>query len=248
MDIVVKGRHTEITERFRRHAAEKLAKVEHLDPKVIRIDVEVCREHNPRLADRCERIELTCRSKGPVIRAEAAADDPYAALDLAWGKLEARLRRAADRRRVHHGGKSPVSVASAMAPNVSDRAPTASEQAGSAGLMASSAGDRMSSSVNGNAPSTSLRMDAPTREPDRARPVAQGQDAHGDRWAVAETEGPMVIREKVHEAAPMSLDQALYEMELVGHDFYLFVDSVTAQPSVVYRRRAYEYGVIRLEM
>ena len=246
MDIVVKGRHTEITERFRRHAAEKLAKVEHLDPKVIRIDVEVCREHNPRLADRCERIELTCRSKGPVIRAEAAADDPYAALDLAWGKLEARLRRAADRRRVHHGGKSPVSVASAMAPSGSDRTPTASELAASAGLVASGAGDRMSSSLNGNAASPALRLDAP--EPDRARPVAQGQDAHGNRWAVAEPEGPMVIREKVHEAAPMSLDQALYEMELVGHDFYLFVDAVTAQPSVVYRRRAYDYGVIRLEM
>jgi ribosomal subunit interface protein len=248
VDIVVKGRHTEITERFRRHSAEKLAKVEHLDPKVIRIDVEVCREHNPRLADRCVRIELTCRSKGPVIRAEAAADDPYAALDLAWGKLEARLRRAADRRRVHHGGKSPVSVASALAPSVSDRASTASEQAGSAGLIASSAGERMSSSLNGNAPSTALRMDLPTREPDRTRPVAQGEDAHGDRWAVAEPEGPMVIREKVHEAVPMSLDQALYEMELVGHDFYLFVDSVTARPSVVYRRRAYDYGVIRLEM
>jgi ribosomal subunit interface protein len=219
VDIVVKGRHTEITERFRRHAAEKLAKVEHLDPKVIRIDVEVCREHNPRLADRCERIELTCRSKGPVIRAEAAADDPYAALDLAWGKLEARLRRAADRRRVHHGGKSPLSVASAMA-----------------------------ASVNGYAGAADLTLDAAAREPTPAAPVAQGQDELGDRWTVAEPAGPMVIREKVHEAVPMSLDQALYEMELVGHDFYLFVDAVTARPSVVYRRRAYDYGVIRLEV
>ncbi len=248
MDIVVKGRHTEITERFRRHAAEKLAKVEHLDPKIIRIDVEVCREHNPRLADRCERIELTCRSKGPVIRAEAAADDPYAALDLAWGKLEARLRRAADRRRVHHGGKSPVSVASAMAPSLSDRNPTAEEFVASAGEGVPSGGQWRSSSLNGNAASAGLRIDAPAREPDRARTVARGQDARGDRWSVAEPEGPMVIREKVHEAAPMSLDQALYEMELVGHDFYLFVDAVTAQPSVVYRRRAYDYGVIRLEM
>ena len=44
----------------------------------------------------------------------------------------------------------------------------------------------------------------------------------------------------------MTLDQALYEMELVGHDFYLFVDSETKQPSVVYRRHAYDYGVIHL--
>jgi hypothetical protein len=56
-----------------------------------------------------------------------------------------------------------------------------------------------------------------------------------------------VVREKVHTAAPMTLDQALYEMELVGHDFYLFVDSETKQPSVVYRRHAYDYGVIHLE-
>ena len=248
MDIVVKGRHTEITERFRRHAAEKLAKVEHLDPKVIRIDVEVCREHNPRLADRCERIELTCRSKGPVIRAEAAADDPYAALDLAWGKLEARLRRAADRRRVHHGGKSPVSVASAMAPSVSDPPPPSNEPPVSGGGRASDPGGRLFGSLNGYAGSTALGLDGPTREPERAAPVAEGEDEHGDRWAVAAPEGPMVIREKVHEAAPMSLDQALYEMELVGHDFYLFVDAATGRPSVVYRRRAYDYGVIRLEL
>ena len=58
--------------------------------------------------------------------------------------------------------------------------------------------------------------------------------------------GPLVIREKLHAAAPMDLDQALYEMELVGHDFFLFVDATTSAPSVVYRRRAYDYGVIRL--
>jgi len=59
-------------------------------------------------------------------------------------------------------------------------------------------------------------------------------------------EGPLVVREKTHVAAAMTLDQALYEMELVGHDFYLFVDSETKEPSVVYRRHAYDYGVIHL--
>jgi hypothetical protein len=57
----------------------------------------------------------------------------------------------------------------------------------------------------------------------------------------------MVVREKTHSAAPMTLDQALYEMELVGHDFYLYVDKDSGLPAVVYRRRAYDYGVIRLE-
>jgi ribosomal subunit interface protein len=198
VDIVVKGRHTEVTERFRAHVAEKLAKLEKLDPKVISIDVECSQERNPRLADQRERIELTILSRGPVMRAEAAAQDCYAALDVAVTKLEARLRKAKDRRRVHHGAKTPVSVATATA--ALDGA--------------------------GQTPATAEVADA--------YPGADDDD------------GPMFVREKVHQAAPIHLDQALYEMELVGHDFYLFIDATTAQPSVVYRRRAYDYGVIRL--
>lgn len=201
MDIVVKGRHTEITDRFRQHAVDKLAKVEKLAPKVMRIDVEVSKEHNPRLADHSDRIELTIRQRGPVIRAEAAAADPYAALDVACSRLEARLRKAADRRRVHHGGKTPVSLAAATAVP--------------------------SSNGVSSPPSTVEDDDA-------------GIESVGD--------GPMVLREKVHQAIPMTLDQALYEMELVGHDFFLFVDQESERPSVVYRRRAYDYGVIRLEI
>jgi ribosomal subunit interface protein len=195
VDVVVKGRHTELTERFRLHAEEKLAKLAKLDGKVSRIDVEVSEEHNPRLAGQRSRLELTCRTRGPVVRAEAAAADPYAALDMAATKLEARLRRAADRRRVHHGIRTPVSVAAATAAAVAS---------------------------NG--------AEVPV--------------------AVAETDPdddvPFVVREKTHAAPPMSLDQALLEMELVGHDFFLFVDADEGVPSVVYRRRGYDYGVIRL--
>lgn len=204
MDIVVKGRHTEVGERFRQHVVEKLAKIEKLDPKVISVDVECSQERNPRLADHRERIELTIHSRGPVIRAEAAAQDCYAALDAAVGKLEGRLRRAHDRRRVHHGGKTPVSVAAATA-----------------------------------------RLEQQNGVPPGLPGGAEVDDADAALGSAAD-DGPMFVREKVHEATPINLDQALYEMELVGHDFYLFVDSETAQPSVVYRRRAYDYGVIRL--
>ncbi|MFT4262257.1 MAG: ribosome-associated translation inhibitor RaiA [Nocardioides sp.] len=61
-------------------------------------------------------------------------------------------------------------------------------------------------------------------------------------------DGPMVVREKVHAATSMTLDQALYEMELVGHDFFLYVDKESERPSVVYRRRGYDYGVIALDL
>ena len=194
MDIVVRGRHTDVADRFRGHVADKLAKLTKLDGKVSRIDVEVCEEHNPRLADQRSRVELTCLTRGPVVRAEAAAPDPYAALDVAATRLEARLRRAADRRRVHHGIRTPVSVAAATA-----------------ALSAAPA------SVNGASPAE-----------------------------VADDEDVFVVREKKHIATPMTLDQALLEMELVGHDFYLFVDADQGAPSVVYRRRGYDYGVIRL--
>lgn len=55
-----------------------------------------------------------------------------------------------------------------------------------------------------------------------------------------------IVREKTHAASPMSVDEALSRMELVGHDFYLFADSGSGHASVVYRRHGYDYGVIRL--
>ena len=63
------------------------------------------------------------------------------------------------------------------------------------------------------------------------------------------TEGnsPIELREKVHASEPMTVGQALNEMELVGHDFYLFEDVDSGHPSVVYRRRGWSYGVLRLD-
>lgn len=192
MDIVVKSRNTDVDERFRASVREKLGRLAKLDPKADRVDVEIAEEHNPRQSDVRMRVELTCRTRGPVIRAEAAAADEHAALDLAVGKLDMRLRRAADRRRVHHGNRTPVSVSAATAAVV-------------------------------------------------APPAVADSDEDPDA-----DEAPFVVREKVHHASPMTLEQAMFEMELVGHDFYLFVDSESKLPSVVYRRRGYDYGVIRL--
>ena len=103
MDVVVKGRNVVVPEYFREHVAEKLQKVERYDNKIIEVNVELLHERNPRQSDSCQCVEITCVSRGPVVRAEACAPDFYAALDKAIDKLEGRLRRAADRRRVHHG-------------------------------------------------------------------------------------------------------------------------------------------------
>jgi ribosomal subunit interface protein len=192
MDIVVTSRNTQLTDRFRAVVADKLPKVGKHDPKCDRIDVVVTEEHNPRLADVRIRVELTCRTRGPVVRAEAAAGDEHAAFDLAIRKLDNRLRRSADRRRVHYGTRTPVSVAAAT-----------------------------------------------SALPDEPQPETAGDDG--------EAAAPYVVRQKEHRAAPMTLEQALFEMELVGHDFYLFVDEADATPCVVYRRKGYDYGVVRLK-
>ncbi|MFE4638641.1 ribosome hibernation-promoting factor, HPF/YfiA family [Streptomyces sp. NPDC056773] len=212
MDIVVKGRKTEVPDRFRKHVAEKLnpERIQKLDAKVISLDVEVSKEHNPRQADRSDRVEITLRSRGPVIRAEAAAADPYAALDLAQDKLEARLRKQHDKRHTRRGsGRLSAAEVADVVPNAA--------------------------TLNGNGePVNGEKADAGAIPTTRIGSLeVQG-------------EGPLIVREKTHSAAPMSLDQALYEMELVGHDFYLFVDSDTKMPSVVYRRHGYDYGVIHL--
>jgi hypothetical protein len=60
-------------------------------------------------------------------------------------------------------------------------------------------------------------------------------------------DSPVVIREKIHQAKPMSVEEAIYEMELVGHPFFLFVDSASGLPSVLYHRHGWTYGVLRLE-
>jgi ribosomal subunit interface protein len=238
MEIIVRGRHITVPARFRQHAAAKLAKLEKLDQKAVRVDVEVSNERNPRQSDRRERVELTVRSRGPAIRAEAAADDRYAALDLAFAKLESRLRRASDRRKGKKGDndtlRSPALLADAA---LSAAAPVASAEGAPPGEPAGPA-------LNGNtaarprAAQVSARSD--DAEPDRAEP-----DSHLVPIQM-EGDGPLVVREKVHAATPMTIDQALLEMELVGHDFYLFHDSECDRFSVVYRRRGYDYGVIRL--
>ena len=198
MDIVVKGRNVEVPEHFRQHVSDKLAPSERLDPRVIRLDVELSHEKNPRQSATCQRVEITVSSKGPVIRAEACAETFYAALDTAVTKLEARLRKAHDRRRVHHGGKTPASVAEATA-------------------------------------------SLPTGMPEVAVALLDRDGPSGD-----DDTDTLVVRDKTHAAPAMSTADALHEMELVGHDFFLFMDAAHGLPSVVYRRHGYDYGVIRL--
>jgi ribosomal subunit interface protein len=219
VDIIVSGRNVEVPDHYRQHVAEKLSKVERYDDKIIRIDIELSHEKNPRQSDNCQRVEITCISRGPIVRAEACAGDFYTALDHATSKLAARLRRSADRRRVHRGRHAPISVAEAT----SGLATVADDLV--AERLTTAAFTPNDTALDGNHHNGSSAM--------------LSEDDDDQPWHI--------VRMKEHPKQPMTVDDALFQMELVGHDFYLFMDKESGQASVVYRRRAYDYGVITLE-
>ncbi|AIJ25884.1 ribosome hibernation-promoting factor, HPF/YfiA family [Amycolatopsis methanolica] len=227
MEIVVKGRNVEVPDHYRTHVGDKLERLERYDKKVFRYEVELFHEPNRRQLKNCQRVEITGRGKGPVVRAEASAGDFYAALDTALNKLENRLRKMHDRRRVHYGRRCPESVAEATSSAVAAGATPATGRASTAVLEAPAP---VAEEVGTALPED---IELPTQQ----------------RWddEAAEHLPGRIVREKHHSAKPMTIDQALSEMELVGHDFYLFNDVEAGVPSVVYRRKGFAYGVIRLD-
>ncbi len=206
MEIVVTGRNSEITERFRAHVAEKLERINKFDEsqRIHRVDVEVTHAKNPRQRETAATVEITLFSRGPVIRVESSSADQHSALDAVIDKLEERLRRVVDRQRRHKAKHAPGTI-----------------EAASAGL-------NIAGSQN--------------------EEIADGPTVTKVASIEVEGDGPLIVREKTHQSQAMSLDQALYEMELVGHDFYLFVEKDSMLPSVVYRRKGYDYGVIHLDV
>jgi ribosomal subunit interface protein len=238
VEVIFKALHTDMQERFRQHATAKLAKIEKLDSKATRIDVQVSAEHNPRQSGTRERVELTVVSRGPAIRAEAAAEDRFAALDVALSRLESRLRRACDRRKGRKGVHAAVRLSDLPADALASEAERPAIRLGAGGgLLASNdaAAALAAMAAAADKADSAERAEADTgTETEDLVPV----DVQG--------EGPLVVREKFHTASPMAIEQALFEMELVGHDFFLFMDAASGIPSVVYRRRGYQYGVLRL--
>lgn len=225
MEIVVRGRNVVVPDHFRQHVMERLGKIERYDQKIIRLDVELHHERNRRQAKGCERVEITSRTRGPVIRAEACDDDFYKALEQAAMRLERRFRSVAERRRMHRR-RTPAPLAQA-----GDGAATVEQMQTSAVALA----EREESGMLADAQPT-VQYDG---EPgsDHSHPLPQ---LEGDNDVAR------IVRVKDHESVPMAVDQAVWEMELVGHDFYLFCDKESGLPSVVYRRKGFDYGVIRL--
>jgi ribosomal subunit interface protein len=102
IEIVVTGRNVEVSEYHRSYVTAKLVSLEHFNRHVIRYEVELDHEQNPRQAKSSQRATITGYGKGRTVRAEAREADFHTALDAAVGKLEGQLRRGHDRHQVHH--------------------------------------------------------------------------------------------------------------------------------------------------
>lgn len=205
MEVNITARNLAVSDRFREYVADRTHKVEQFAHKVQSIEIKVTRHDHSKTNGSQDQVELTVIEPGHVVRAEATAADKFSAFDIALSKLSERLRRAADRRKVHRGQHQLLGTSELAAKDFA-------------------------------------QIDV--------RPV--DADVLLGKTRVAEAiepdfgESPVVIRRKTFESTPMTVDDALYHMELVGHDFYLFHDSETNKPSVVYRRKGWDYGVLTL--
>jgi ribosomal subunit interface protein len=210
MDITITGRGVGIPDRFEDYATEKADKVAQLAEKALALEIKLVRHHETNGTSGDDRVELTLIGPGPVVRAEAAGNDKYAAFDTALDRMLERIRQAKDRKKVHRGQHRPVSVSEATS----------------------------NGRVLDVVPASAHVIEAVTTG---SIPVLADPAAEEAEWS------PVVIRQKVFPGERMTQEEAVDRMELVGHDFFLFIDAPTDRPSVVYRRKGWDYGVIGLE-
>ncbi len=183
MQINVVGRRMPVTDSIREYTEEKIgkaAKVHDRDDMVVDVVLHV--EKNPANKNR-DVAEVTAHMKGVVVRAEEAAPDMYAAIDLVSEKLERQMRKYKQKLMSRRNG---AKTAVKTAPGVEELPePLAEEAAG------------------------------------------------------------QVVRTKVVDAVPMTEDEAILQLELLGHDFFVFRDTDEGQVNVLYRRHNGDYGLIQ---
>lgn len=203
MELKISAKNLTVSDRFRDYVSERAEKVEHLLHKVQELAVKVTRHDHSRNSGPEDQVELTVFATGQIIRAEAHAQDKFAAFDVAWSKLAERLRRANDRKKPHHGHHGAPGTAELSATEFAALDITPAD----------------------------LTLLHPSEAAEEAKDFGSS---------------PVVIRRKEFHAETMVADDAISNMELLGHDFYLFVDSANGKASVVYRRKGWNYGVIAL--
>ena len=179
MQIIVKGKNLEVTEALRGYALEKVSRVEKYLDRIMKTEIEMSVERNPKIQDN-QVVEVTIFSSGPIIRAKESAGDMYQAIDLVSGKLERQARKVKKKMidRSHHA-KNPF------------------------------------------------------KEP----PLSLEEEEE-------EREERMIVKTKSFPLKPMTPEEATLQMDLVGHDFFVFINADTEETNVVYRRKDGNYGLI----
>ena len=217
METTITGRNLGVTDRFREYATEKSEKIAHLAEKAIAFEIKVSRHHET--------------------RGSANGNDRVELTVIGPGPL---VRAESD------GSDKYVAFDLAMAKLVErirqakDRKKVHRGKHRPASLHEVSSADFSALDV--------VPADAAVLESVRTGSIPVQRSAEDEADDSAEDAySPVVIRKKTFASAPMSVDDALYYMELVGHDFYLFIDSENGRPSVVYRRKGWDYGVIGLD-
>jgi putative sigma-54 modulation protein len=192
MEIVVRGRNVNVTERVQEYVEKKVGKLERYLPIIDEARMELSQEET-RSAQHRMIAQLTVRSRGKVLRAEERDQDLFAAIDLVAEKMQRQITRFKDR--LYSRGQ-----------------------------------------VRG---AETVRL---PEVPEAAEPVAEVE-------LVAEAE-PVgsIVRTKTFPVTPMNPQEAIEQMELLGHDFFVFYNSDVDGINVLYRRRAGDYGLLQPEL
>lgn len=178
MEIIVKGRHMEVTDALRTYAEEKIGRISKYFDQIIKIEIAFIDEKNPSIAN-SKTVEVTVFPKGPVLRAKESSTDMYASIDMVVDKLERQIKRY----------KNKTFKNTKSAPKL-------------------------------------------------------GEIAAAAIAAEEETESPRIVKVKQIAVKPMDPEEATMQMELLGHDFFVFTNADTDEVNVVYKRRDSHYGLI----
>ncbi|MBI4734014.1 MAG: ribosome-associated translation inhibitor RaiA [Rubrobacteridae bacterium] len=177
MEIIVKGRHIEVTAALRSYAEEKIGRIAKYFDQIMKIEIELNDEKNPSISA-SKTVEVTVFTKGPVLRAKESSTDMYASIDMVVDKLERQIKRYKNKFKTAKHGPSLGEIARSSMPE----------------------------------------------------PVEQ--------------EGPVIVKVKQISVKPMDPEEATMQMELLGHDFFVFTNAETDEVNVVYKRKDHNYGLI----
>lgn len=226
MKIQVKGRNVAVTDALQDYAQDKLGRVHRLlqerrIDEVSRVELELMVEKNPANPNH-NVAEATIFTRGPVIRAKESSDDMYAAIDLVTDKLQRRVKKYHDK--VHHKSHHKYATERAGLVVAAEEAAAAAAAGEVPQRVAAEAAAIAAASPNGHAPATEA--------PEEMVAVLSDEE-HG-----------AVVKVKRFPLKPMSVEEATLQLELVGHDFFVFQNADTDTTNVVYRRRDRDYGLI----